>query len=105
MGGIKATSSSPNVVTLNAYLSSSEDIGLVFSLLPGSNTGGVNFSGSIYLVLSSTQFFHGFMQDNISQGNYTVLAYNMDRLGRLQLGESIPGAISNVTVHGKGYKK
>ena len=92
----------PNTVTLSAsYVEDSPAMGIMFALLFVDDDGGVNFTNSVYLVLDREES-NQFTQGNISQGDYTVLAFDVEGNGRLELGQSSPAAVGNVTVSGQG---
>ena len=99
-------SSQPNSVDLSAsYVENSPALGVLFVLVLTNGVGDMDtnqpMDQPIYLVLdreSSDQF----VQDNITQGDYTVLAFDVESDGTLVLGISSPAAVGSVVVHGEG---
>ena len=92
-------SPAPNAVTLNAcYLENSPAMGVVFVLLFTDDAGSVNFTKSLYLVLNRTESTN-FLQNNITQGHYNILAFDVEEDGRLW---SSPAVQETVTVSGEG---
>lgn len=100
---IVAVSEEPNSVNLSACLvEGSPALGVLFMLLVDSNvTENVNYTGPVFLVLNRTMA-GGFWQTNITQGHYTVLAFDVERNGEVKLGTSSPAAVERVTVVGQG---
>ena len=95
-------SPAPNTVTLSAsYIENSPAMGVVFALLFTDDGGSVNFAKSVYLVLDRMESDQ-FMQGNISEGDYTVLAFDVEGNGRLEVGQSSPAAVGSVVVSGQG---
>ena len=101
---ITATNPAPNTVTLSAnylHIESSTAVGALFVLLLVDDTGNISFSKSVYLALDRMESVQ-FMQSNISQGNYTVLAFRLEQNGRFMLGQVLPATIESVIVSGQG---
>ena len=100
------SSSQPNAVDLSAsYVENSPAVGVLFVLVLTNGVGDMDTNQQmdqpIYLVLdreSSDQF----MQENITQGEYTVLAFDVESDGTLVLGINSPAAVGSVVVHGEG---
>ena len=102
------SSSQPNAVDLSAsYVENSPALGVLFVLVLTNGVGDMDtnqpmdVNQPIYLVLdreSSDQF----MQENITQGDYTVLAFDVESDGTLVLGIHSPAAVGSVVVHGEG---
>ena len=100
------SSSQPNAVDLSAsYVENSPAVGVLFVLVLTNGVGDMDTNQQmdqpIYLVLdreSSDQF----MQENITQGDYTVLAFDVESDGTLVLGINSPAAVGSVVVHGEG---
>ena len=79
---IAVDSPAPNAVTLNAsYLENSPAMGVVFVLLFTDDAGSVNFTKSLYLVLDNVES-SGFIQHNVTQGEYSVVAFDVESNGR-----------------------
>ena len=96
---IAVDSPAPNAVTLNAsYLENSPAMGVVFVLLFTDDAGSVNFTKSLYLVLDRVESSN-FLQNNVTQGRYDVLAFDVEEDGRLW---SSPAEQETVTVGGEG---
>ena len=92
-------SPAPNAVTLNAsYLENSPAMGVVFVLLFTDDAGSVNFTKSLYLVLDRAES-STFLQNNVTQGRYDVLAFDVEEDGRLW---SSPAVQETVTVGSEG---
>ena len=99
-------SSQPNAVNLSAsYVENSPAVGVLFVLVLTNGVGDMDtdqqMDQPIYLVLdreSSDQF----VQENITQGDYTVLAFDVESDGTLVLGINSPAAVGSVVVHGEG---
>ena len=90
----------PNAVTLNAsYLENSPAVGVVFVLLFTDDAGSFNFTKSLYLVLDNVQS-SGFIQHNVTRGEYSVLAFDVER--RWKALEQPSCARETVTVGGEG---
>ena len=99
---IGVDSPAPNTVTLSAaYIENSPAMGVVFALLFTDDTGSVNFTKSVYLVLNRIES-EGLTQGNLSRGDYTVLAFDVEGNGRLEVGQSFPAAEGRVSVSGEG---
>ena len=80
---IAVDSPAPNAVTLNAsYLENSPAVGVVFVLLFTDDAGSVNFTKSLYLVLNNMES-NGFIQHNVTRGEYSVVAFDVESNGRL----------------------
>ena len=98
---IGVDSPAPNTVTLSAaYIENSPAMGVVFALLFTDDAGSVNFTKSVYLVLDRES--DQFMQGSISGGDYTILAFDVEGNGRLEVGQSFPAAVGSVVVSGQG---
>ena len=96
-----AVNAAPNAVNLSAsFVENSPALGVLFILLLSSDVGGVDYSKSVFLVLDRTMAM-GSMQ-RVPQGSYTVLAFDVEGDGRVQLGASSPAAVESVTVQGQG---
>ena len=96
---IAVDSPAPNAVTLNAsYLENSPAMGVVFVLLFTDDAGSVNFTKSLYLVLDRVESSN-FLQNNVTQGRYDVLAFDVEEDGRLW---SSSAEQETVTVGGEG---
>ena len=100
------SSSQPNAIHLSAiYVENSPALGVLFVLVLTNGVGDMDTNQQmdqpIYLVLdgeSSDQF----MQENITQGDYAVLAFDVESDGTLVLGINSPAAVGSVVVHGEG---
>ena len=100
------SSSQPNAVDLSAsFVENSPAVGVLFVLVLTNGVGDIDTNQQmdqpIYLVLdieSSDQF----MQGSITQGDYTVLAFDVESDGTLMLGINSPAAVGSVVVHGEG---
>ena len=86
-------------------MENSPALGVLFVLVLTNGVGDMDtnqlMDQPIYLVLdreSSDQF----VQDNITQGDYTVLAFDVESDGTLVLGINSPAAVGSVVVHGEG---
>ena len=97
---IAVDSPAPNAVTLNAsYLENSPAMGVAFVLLFTDDAGSVNFTKSLYLVLDNVADSSSFIQNNVTQGRYDVLAFDVEEDGRLW---SSPAVQETVTVSASG---
>ncbi len=95
-------SASPNAVNLSAsYARHSPALGVVVILLWSDTGGGVDYARSVHLVLDR-EMSNGFRQESISQGNYTVLAFDVEEDGGIELGLGSPAAVERVSVQGQG---
>ena len=96
------SSSEPNAVHLSAsYVENSPALGVLFVLVLTNGVGDMDTSQPIYLVLDRERTGQ-FMQENITQGDYTVLAFDVGSNGTLVYGINSPAAVGSVAVHGEG---
>ena len=92
----------PNAVELSAtYVDNSPALGALFMLLFNDADGTVDYTQSVYLVLDRNTS-SGFLQDNVTEGYYTVLAFDVEGDGGIPLGEHSPAAVASVDVSGEG---
>jgi hypothetical protein len=90
-----------NAVALSAsFVENSPALGVLFILLFTSGIDGVDYFKSVFQVLDRTMAM-GHMQ-NVSGGDYTVLAFDVEGDGRVKLGPSSPAAIESISVEGQG---
>ena len=100
------SSSQPNAVDLSAsHVENSPALGVLFVLVLTNGVGDMDtnhpMDQPIYLVLDRERSGQ-FMQDNITQGEYTVLAFDVESDGTLVLGVNSPAVVGSVVVHGEG---
>ena len=100
------SSSQPNAVDLSAsYVENSPALGVLFVLVLTNGVGDMDTNQQmdqpIYLVLDR-EGSDQFMQENITQGDYTVLAFDVESDGTLVVGINSPAAVGSVVVHGEG---
>ena len=99
---IGVTNTEANIVTLQAtYVENSPAVGVVFALLYNDRGGSVSFINSVYLVLDRVGPDSS-VRGNLSQGHYAVVAFEVQRNGRLQIGRTLPASVASVIVYGKG---
>ena len=99
---IGVSSAAPNTVSLSASFSEiSAAEGVMFVLLFTEESGSVSFTDSVYLVLNRAQS-NQFMQANITQGQYTVLAFDVEGNGKLEPRQSSAAAEESIRVSGQG---
>ena len=96
------SSSQPNAVDLSAsYVENSPALGVLFVLVLTNGVEDMDTNQPIYLVLDRERSGQ-FMQENITQGDYTVLAFDVESDGTLVLGINSPAAVGSVVVRGEG---
>ena len=99
---IGVSSAAPNTVSLSASFSEiSAAEGVMFVLLFTEESGSVSFTDSVYLVLERAQS-NQFMQDDITQGQYTVLAFDVEGNGKLESRQSSAAVEESIRVSGQG---
>lgn len=101
---IRVINATLNTVILGAdylQIENSAVRGGLFSLLHVNDAGDVNFNKSVYIVLNEMESIQ-FMLSNVSQGNYTVLAFCLKQNGRFELGQVPPATIASAIVSGQG---
>ena len=100
------SSSQPNAVHLSAsYVENSPALGVLFVLILTNGVGDMDtnqpMDQQIYIVLDR-ESSDKFVQENITQGDYTILGFDVESDGTLVLGLNSPAAVGSVVVHGEG---
>ena len=85
-----------------SYIENTSARGVLVVLLHILNGGGVDLRRSVYLVLERVDFTSNNNFNNITNGTYRVLTYDVESDGVLELGKTSPATSQRINIDGVG---